>query len=239
MTIRFWTQLGATVAALAVASPLFAQANHFLLEESTIDAAKQQQFEQAQRDYCAAVVRGGAPSCTVLSPTTFARHDLYLTMLSFRSFSHYDEGTYTSKGLTPKQAEELGTRRNPTIKSNLESGFQEVLATGASLSPDSPIIQITELDVHPGYEQAIVESLRSSQGGAVGMAVYRSVAGGDTDRFLVMRYLHRFSELDGLATLLPSGSSEDDGSTKLWREGVRSVKVTLMRERPDLSAQKH
>ena len=49
-----------------------AQQPHFLLEETTAANGKTTAFETAQKDYCAAVVRGGAPECLVFSPTTFS-----------------------------------------------------------------------------------------------------------------------------------------------------------------------
>src|ERR1700688_4568528 len=76
-----------------------AQSKRYLLEETTVRGGMEAQFEVGQKDYCAAVVRGGAPSCLVLSPTTFSPGNRYLTLLAFGSFAHYDEGTYTSKGL--------------------------------------------------------------------------------------------------------------------------------------------
>ena len=48
-----------------------------------------------------------------LQPHDILAGDLLFTLLRFSSFRHYDEGTYTSKGLTPEQAAELENRRGP------------------------------------------------------------------------------------------------------------------------------
>jgi len=225
------------VATLWLAAASLAQTRHFLLEEIAMDPAQRQQFESAQRDYCAAVVRGGAPSCVVLSPTTFAKQDGYFAMLFFPSFAHYDEGTYTSKGLTPEQAQDLARRRDPTIKHNHESGFQEAFAAGSSLGARTALVEITDLEAHPGFEAAIVDSLRTMRSSAEGITVYRCIAGGNPSRLLVFRYLQRFALLDGLTPLSPSG--KDGAAVTLWRQGVRSMKVTVMRQRAELGAYAH
>src|SRR5580700_9282772 len=65
---------------------------NFLLEETTVRSGMGGQFEAAQKDYCAAVVRGGAPACLVFSTATFGQSGLYFTLLPFDSFVHYDQG---------------------------------------------------------------------------------------------------------------------------------------------------
>lgn len=226
------------LAGLGLASATHGQANRFLLEETTIDTSQRQQFEAGQKDYCAAVVRGGAPYCVVLAPTTFASNSSYLVMLSFRSYGHYDEGTYTSKGLTPEQASELSKRRGPTIRHNEESGFEEVFRHGPESTGTMPIVQITELTVHPGYESQVTAWLSKTLAQSKGAAVYQSVAGGSTGRFLVFRYLARFADLDDLQPLVPKAPA-DAAATHAWQQGVSAMRVTVMKMRDDLSTFAH
>jgi len=228
MTIRF--QPLAVIAFALGSLPSFAQHSHVLLEDITIDGAKRAVFEQAQHEYCEAVVRGGAPACYVLAPTTFSHNSNYLVLLPFQSFTHYDEGTYTSKGMTPEQAKELSTRRGPTIKHNEETGFELAFHTGESLTPTTKIIHITDVQTRPGYEAEVIRALQTAQGTTHGLAVYRVVAGANTGRLLVMRFLDRFADMDKLPPL-PQAAQ-----TAAWKQGVISAQVTVMQQRPDLTA---
>jgi hypothetical protein len=218
-----------------------AQEKHYLLEETTVKGGMEAQFEVSQKDYCAAVVRGGAPSCLVLSPTTFSPGNRYLTLLSFGSFSHYDEGTYTSKGLTPEQAKELSSRRGPTIASNEESAIELELASGEKRSGFTAIVLLTEVHLAAGRTAAFVKLLHDAEtqasGGEVAdFEVYQTVAGGDTNRVFILRHLHRFAELDvsdPIRAAIPPAKRAlfDDAFAKC----VLSTSVTVMRYRTDLS----
>ena len=67
---------------LALSStPVHAQ-QRFLLEETTAASGKAA-FEAAQKDYCAVVLRCGAPQCLVFSPTTLSPGGLFFTLLRF------------------------------------------------------------------------------------------------------------------------------------------------------------
>ena len=94
-----------------------------LLEETIIQSGTASQFEAAHKDYCAAVVKGGAPACLVFSTATFGQSGLYFTLLPFDSFVHYDQGKYTDRGLTPDEAKAFSARRLPPIASNHESAI--------------------------------------------------------------------------------------------------------------------
>ena len=62
-------------------TPVHAQ-QRYLLEETTAARGKAA-FEAAQKDYCAAVLRCGAPQCLVFSPTTLSPGGLFFTLLRF------------------------------------------------------------------------------------------------------------------------------------------------------------
>ena len=219
-----------------------AQEKHYLLEETTVKRGMEAQFEVGQKDYCAAVVRGGAPSCLVLSPTTFSSGNHYLTLLSFGSFAHYDEGTYTSKGLTPEQAEELSRRRTPTIASNEESAIELKLAAGDKRSSFTAIVLLTEVHLAAGRTTAFVNLLDdakapASRGEVADFEVYQTVAGGDTNRVFILQHLRRFAELDvsdPIRSAIPPAKRGlfDNAFSKC----VISTSVTVMRYRTDLSA---
>jgi hypothetical protein len=220
-----------------------AQQRHYFLEETPIKGGMEAQFEVGQKDYCAAVVRGGAPSCLVLSPTTFSLGNHYLTLLSFGSFAHYDEGTYTSKGLTHEQAKELSSRRTPTIVSNEESAIELKLTSGEKRSGFTPIVLLTEVHLAAGRTAAFVKLLHDAEAqasrgeGVVDFEVYQTVAGGDTDRVFILQHLHRFAELDvsdPIRSAIPLAKRGlfDNAFAKC----VLSTSVTVMRYRIDLSA---
>jgi hypothetical protein len=219
-----------------------AQTKRYLLEETMVRGGMDAQFEAGQKDYCAAVVRGGAPACLVLAPTTFSPGNRYLTLLAFGSFAHYDEGTYTSKGLTPEQAKELSGRRTPTVAANVESAIERRVSAEDGSSGGAPLVRFTELHLAPGRGAAFVKLLqelagKASRGEGVDFEMYQTVAGGDPDRVFVVQQLHRFAELDvsdPIRTAVPAAQRErfDD----VWARCVLSRSVTVMRYRSDLSA---
>ena len=234
--------LGALLLCLA-SLPCAAQSRHYLAEETTIVAGSRDRFESGQKDYCAAVVRGGAPACLVLAPTTFSPADRYLTLLSFGTFAHYDQGTYTSKGLTPEQAKELASRRGPTIAANQESGIQLRSSTGSGPDEQRPIVLITEIHALPGKADSLVKLIRQQEMRSVRgkdsaqVEIYQTEANGDPDRLFVLQHLARFVDLD---SALPLSSAAPIAQREQFNEAVaryvRSSYVTVMRYRPDLSS---
>ena len=228
---------------LAVCVPtLAAQQKHFLIEETTASRSKTAQFEQAQKDYCAAVVRGGAPECLVFSPTTFSPQSFYLTLLAFGSFGHYDQGTYTSKGLTPEQAKELSERRSPTVASNVESAIALVPEVSyTSIKPGS-LALITDIEMTPGSFPALVSYMRrvelpaAHQNQLLSCELYQVVAGGDTNRFILVRRLDTFEQLDGITPFGNRVGSLKNLSGAFPTSPIRMVHTTVMRVRADLSA---
>lgn len=220
-----------------------AQSKHFLIEETTIQPGAKAQFESGQKDYCAAVVRGGAPSCIVLSPTTFSKSNHYLTLLSFGSFAHYDGGTYTSKGLTPEQAKELNARRAPTISANEESGIQLKYPEVPKRDDWTSIVLITEIHVVPGGADAFVKLIREqaippgSGNGRAQVEIYQTDANGDPDRLFLVQHLQKFADLDTadpLWSALPK--TQRSAFDQAFGKCVRSSLVTVMQYRQDLSA---
>jgi hypothetical protein len=214
-----------------------AQTKRFLLEETTVRSGMEAQFEAGQKDYCAAVVRGGAPACLVLASTTFSPGNRYLTLLAFGSFAHYDEGTYTSKGLTQEQAKELSSRRTPTVAANVESALEPRLSMGEQSSGVPPLVLITEVHLAPGRSAAFVKLLQASRGKGVDFEMYQTVAGGDPDRLFLLQHLHRFAELDvadPIRAAIPAAKRERFDS--VWARCVLSRSITVMRYRSDLSA---
>ena len=200
-------------------------------------SGKASAFEAAQKDYCAAVLRGGAPECLVLGPTTFSPGNLFFTMLRFSSFRHYDEGTYTSRGLTPEQAAELNHRREPTITGNRESALSlhdEVSYTGTDLhrhNDPGKLVIITDFTVRPGTLPTLIEYLRkvevpeAHRAGLLSSELYQVVAGGDTNRFLLFRRIEHFAELDGVA---PFGDTVEQSGASI-ANCVISSRTTVMR----------
>ena len=220
-----------------------AQSKHYLIEETTILTGSRSQFESAQKEYCAAVVRGGAPSCTVLSPTTFSQANRYLTLLSFGSFAHYDQGTYTSKGLTPEQARDLNSRRGPTISSNVESGILLRYPDKPGRDDASPIVLVTEIQVFPGKADGFVQLIKNQAIAARSarvrpkIEIYQTEANGDPDRLLMLQHLAKFADLD-TANPLWSTLPKDRRAAfdNAFARDVRSSYVTIIRYRQDLSA---
>lgn len=202
------------------------------------------QFETAQRDYCAAVVRGGARSCLVFSPSTFSPSGRYLILLPFGSFSHYDEGTYTSKGLTPEQAQELSSRRTPTIAANHESAIEYEADDSFTGADTGALLLITEVRVNPGTGGLFLKLVRdfelpaARKAGVLSFEVYRTVVGESPDRFFIVRRLRNFAELDQIDSIrasmpVPRRYAYDAMLSKC----AKSVEISVMRSRPDLGAE--
>ena len=124
--------------------------NATCLGRSTAASGKAAAFEAAQKDYCAAVLRCGAPQCLVFSPTTLSPGGLFFTLLRFSSFSHYDEGTYTSKGLAPEQAAELESRRGPTVAGNRESALTLHAEMSYTSSDPGNLVIFTDFAIRSG-----------------------------------------------------------------------------------------
>jgi hypothetical protein len=213
----------------------------FLLEETYAAKGKTEAFEVAQKDYCAAVVRGGAPECLIFSPTTFSPGGEYLTLLRFSSFSHYDEGTYTSRGLAPQQAAELKERRGPTIGSNRESALSLDAQVSYTSADPGALVQIVDLTIQPGTLPRLLTYLRTvalpeaHRAGLLSSELYQVVAGAETNRFLLIRRMKHFQDLDRVA---PFGDTPGftQGAQASILGCVTSNRTTVMRVRMDLGA---
>ena len=206
---------------------------NFLLEETTVRSGMGGQFEAAQKDYCAAVVRGGAPACLVFSTATFGKSGLYWTLLPFGSFIHYDQGKYTDKGLTPEQAKELSARRTPTIESNHESAI--ALQVGSSLAPtgsnaDYPLNLVTEYQLKPGMTNAFLGTAKKTllvgakKSGAAALEVFTTTLGDSPDRVFVATRLKKFQDLDAPDPILA-------GMSKLERNTWETLFATYCQHR--------
>ena len=218
---------------------------NFLLEETTVRGGMGGQFEAAQKDYCAAVVRGGAPACLVFSTATFGKSGLYWTLLPFSSFIHYDQGKYTDKGLTPDQAKELSGRRAPTIESNHESAI--ALELDSSLAPtgsnaDYPLNLVTEYRLKPGMTGDFVETIKKTllpgakKGGAVALEVFTTTLGESPERVLVVTRLKKFEELDAPDPILAAMSrAERNNWGSLFETYLEHREIYVMRYRADIS----
>jgi hypothetical protein len=241
MKNRFFSLI---VVGLSFALPcaLEAQSTRYFLEETSIQSGMTARFEAGQGEYCAAVVRGGAPSCIVLSPTIFSPPNRYLTLLSFGSFSHYDEGTYTSKGLTAEQARDLSSRRAPTIAANQESAIELQRDLSFIDTEKNSLVSITEIWLHPGSAPAFLKVLKEAALPAARKAkfasfeVYRTAAGGSPDRLFLLRHLRNFAELDAADSLRVAMSKAQQAEFDMvYSKSVASETVSIMRLRPDLS----
>jgi hypothetical protein len=228
-----------------LSSPLrcYAQGVYDLMEETTSQTNMTASFEAAQKDYCAAVVRGGAPSCLVFGPTTFSSAGSYLTFLSFGSFRHYDEGTYTSKGMTPDQARELSARRHPTIAANAESGIALHPEMSYLSQAQGNLALVTDLEIKPGTLSILrdyvqhVELPAAHRAGFLSFELYQVVAGGSTTRYLLIRRFKTFSQLDGVIPFADGGRTGTGARAEAAiSQSVEHTKTVVMRVRPDLSA---
>jgi hypothetical protein len=218
---------------------------YFLLEETTVRGGMGGQFEAAQKDYCAAVVRGGAPACLVFSTATFGKSNLYWTLLPFSSFIHYDQGKYTDKGLTPEQAKELSARRTPTIESNKESAI--ALELDSSLAPsgsnsDYPLNVVTEYRLKPGITSDFVAAIKkwmlpgARKSGATALEVFTTRMGESPERVFVATRHKKFEELDGPDPILAGMSSSERNTWKgLSPTYIQEQEKYLMRYRADIS----
>jgi hypothetical protein len=216
-----------------------------LLEETIIHNGTAGQFEPAQRDYCAAVVKGGAPACLVFSTATFGESNRYFALLPFASFIHYDQGKYTDKGLTPDEAKDLSARRSPPVASNHESAI--ALHPDASILPtvsnaEYPINLFTEYRLRPGAATAFVDDIRkyelpaAKKAGLLEFEVFTTTVGESPDRVIIATRLKNFAELDQPDPIY-AGMSKADRS--LWYGAlatVEHVETYIMRYRPDISS---
>ena len=233
---------------LAAASSSVAQpprARNALLEETVIRSGTGGQFEPAQKEYCAAVVQGGAPACLVFSTATFGPSDRYFTLLPFASFIHYDQGKYTDKGLTPDEAKALSARRIPPILSNHESAIAlhpelSILPTVSNV--EFPINLFTEYCLKPGMTAEFLKLLARSmlpaarKAGLLEFEVFTTTVGGNPDRVLIATRLKNFAELDQPDPLQSNMSAAQRNTYVAAQSLIDHVDTYIMRYRADISS---
>ena len=195
------------LALLALTLPAAAQAPmNALLEETNIHSGMGGQFESAQKEYCAAVVKGGAPACLIFSTATFGQSDRYFTVLPFASFIHYDQGKYTDKGLSPEEAKALSARRIPPIAANHESAIAlhpELAILPTVTNAEYPINHFTEYRLRPGARKeflalVVQKSLlpAAKKAGLLEFEVFTTTVGESPDRVLIVTRLKNYAALD-------------------------------------------
>jgi hypothetical protein len=212
-----------------------------LLEETAIHPGMGGQFESAQKDYCAAVVKGGAPACLIFSTATFGQSDRYFTVLPFASFLHYDQGKYTDKGLTPDEAKALSARRVPPIASNHESAIAlhpELSILPTVTNAEYPINLFIEYRLRPGAWGNFLDCIKRSllpaarKANSLEFEVFTTTVGESPDRVLIVTRLRNFAELDTLR--LPLGGAPDLAHT-FTKPYIDHIDTWIMRYRADLS----
>jgi len=230
------------LALLALIVPAAAQAPmNALLEETNIHSGMGGQFEAAQKDYCAAVVKGGAPACLIFSTATFGQSDRYFTVLPFASFIHYDQGKYTEKGLTPEEAKALSARRVPPIASNHESAIAlhpELSILPTVTNAEYPINHFTEYRLHPGTRKDFLAVIQKSllpaakKAGLLEFEVFTTTVGESPDRVLIVTRLKNYAVLDQ-----PDAIESELNKLKLnpLSDFVEHRDTWIMRYRADLS----
>jgi hypothetical protein len=247
ITIDYAKMLAFALALLALTFSAAPQTkiSNTLLEETTIRSGTASEFESAQKDYCTAVVKGGAPACLIFSTATFGQSDRYFTLLPFASFTHYDQGKYTDKGLTPDEARALSARRIPPIVSNHESAIElhrELSILSTVSNADYPINYFTEYYLRPGTSEnflAVVHDYllpAAKEAGLLEFEVFTTTVGESPDRVFVVVRLKNFAELDK-PDLLESAMSAHHRN--MWHDvlskTVDRTDTYVMRYRDDLS----
>lgn len=234
----------------ALSQTVKSQTSNALLEETLIQSGTASQFEPAHKDYCAAVVKGGAPACLVFSTSTFGQSGLYFTLLPFDSFVHYDQGKYTDKGLTPGEANALSARRLPPIASNHESAVAlhrdlSILPSPTITNADLPLNFFTEYLIRPGaenlkdflysIEKSMLPAARKS--GVAAFEVFTTTVGGSPERVLIVTRLKNFAQLDQPDPIQASMSGVQRADyANMITHLVEHSETYIMRYRADLSA---
>ena len=155
-----------------------------------------------------------------------------MTLLAFGSFAHYDEGTYTSKGLTPDQAKELSARRSPTVEANAESAISLLPQVSYAAAAPGELVLVTEIEIVPGSRASLLKYMKDVElpaahaQGFLSCELYQVVAGGDTARFLLLRRFNKFSQLDRVVPFADAASVP----------GIQHTQTTVLRVRSDLSS---
>ncbi|MGI4830127.1 MAG: hypothetical protein ACRYFU_18285 [Janthinobacterium lividum] len=185
--------------------------------------------------------RGGAPACLLFLPTTFSPFGEYLTLLQFGSFGHYDEGTYTSKGQTPEQAADMRKRREPTIAANREAALS-LHPEVSYLSPEpGALVQVIDITIRPGTLAKLLHYVRSVElpqahsARLLSSELYQVVAGATTNRFLLLRRVRKFADLDRLA---PFGDLPGSAGSASILDCVITSRTSIMRIPPDAATGK-
>lgn len=234
------------LALLALTIPVAAQAPmNALLEETNIRSGMGGQFEAAQKEYCAAVVKGGAPACLIFSTATFGESDRFFTLLPFASFIHYDQGKYTDKGLTLEEARDLSARRVPPVASNHESAIAlhpELSILPTVSNAEYPINHFTEYRLRPGTAALFLKTVHdlllpaAKKAALLEFEVFTTTVGESPDRILIATRLKNYEQLDHPD---PVEANLSETQRKLWNETLaRTVNRTdtfIMRYRADLS----
>jgi hypothetical protein len=238
----------ATIPALSQTAQ--SKTSNALLEETIIQSGTASQFEPAHKDYCAAVVKGGAPACLVFSTATFGQSGLYFTLLPFDSFAHYDQGKYTDKGLTPDEAKSLSARRLPPIASNHESAVAlhrdlSILPPPSITNADLPLNFFTEYLIRPGADnlEIVLDTIKremlpaARKSGVAAFEVFTTTVGGSPERVLIVTRLKNFAQLDQPDPIQSSMSGVQlAGYRSMNVHYVEHSETYIMRYRADLSA---
>jgi len=216
-----------------------------LLEETSIHPGTGGQFEAAQKEYCAAVVKGGAPACLIFSTATFGQSDRYFTVLPFASFIHYDQGKYTEKGLTPEEAKALSARRIPPIASNHESAIAlhpELSILPTVSNAEYPINHFTEYRLRPGNSTHFLKEIHdhllpaAKKAGLLEFEVFTTTVGESPDRILIVTRLKNYAELDQPDPIMAGMSRlQQDRWQEIVSNNIEHTDTWIMRYRADLS----
>jgi hypothetical protein len=235
----------ATIPALSQTAQ--SKTSNALLEETIIQSGTASQFEPAHKEYCAAVVKGGAPACLVFSTATFGQSGLYFTLLPFASFVHYDQGKYTDKGLTPDEAKALSARRLPPIASNHESAVAlhrdlSILAPPTITNAELPLNFFTEYRLRPGALNQFLDAVANymlpaaRKSGIAAFEVFTTTVGESPDRVFIVTRLKNFAQLEQPDPIESSMNVVQRGGYQtMINRYVEHSETYIMRYRADLS----
>jgi hypothetical protein len=231
-------------ASLSAQPPAGSGNQRMVLVETVIHPSAVAEFEAAEKQRCAAIVKGGGQSCHVYSTAMFGTLYKYYTVIPLDNYAHYDAGTYYSRGATAEERAGIEKKRGAAMISSEESSMLLIGSLSIVDEKVSPLIRVTEIQVRPGMQEgfyddiAKIELPAAKKAGMTDFETYKTLIG-NPDRMFTVVAMDKFAELDK-GNKVFAAMSKEDMATFETNTAKYSLKVSysILEYRKELSTDK-
>ncbi len=216
-----------------------------VLIETVIHPNGVAEFEAAEKQRCAAIVKGGGQSCHVYSTAMFGTLYKYYTVIPLDNYAHYDAGSYYSRGATAEERAAIEKKRAAAMISSEESSMLLIGSLSIMDEKVSPLIMVTEIQLRPGMQESFYDDVEKIQlpaakkAGLTSFETYKTLIGNSPDRMFSVVPVAKFAELDK-GNKIFAAMSKEDRATFMANTAKYSEKVSyaLLEYRKELSVEK-